>query len=917
MKKIWILLIILFVSLGNIVAQGLPFIRNFTAEEYKGHSQNFDIITGEDGSVFVANFEGLLYYDNSDWRIIHTPGITRITAVFRDSKNNIWTGGYNFLGHIVVNEKGELGLNTLDPKSFKGEITWIWEKNENIYFLSSNNNIYKVTGKSCELQPNEKVPSDGFTTLGAKSHVNQVQQLEDGLIALATNGEGVIILDEKGNELLSITEENGLCSNNVAHITYNKMGQIWGATDNGVFAIDFPSCYSRFTQYEGIRGEVLSLYKYDNVMYAGTLSGVYKKEGMKFVPIPEICYTCWQILPMSNHLLFATMDGIYRIDKNKKVKQLTSSSTLSLMDDGENFYSGEMDGVYYNTADGKRQKLNDIEKVVKILRDKTDNIWLQTIYGKIWKGRNNNFVSYTSDRIHEEVATLVPYNGNVKPILANANKPFKYPLYSFNDNDNTLWLTNNKGRMLYAFKENSIDEKATEQLKPYSNFSFRALYDDGRYLWLGGKEGISIIDRSSKPILMKKKPQIYIRSIVIGQDSILWGGYGTNINLAELPSNDRHIDIRYGLNYPTIIGKPQYRYRINGGKWSAWDYDVLAELYNQPYGRNIFEVQGRDIWGRYSEITRLTYTFEHPLYMRWYMILLYIIIIVLAVYLQQKFRVIKLEKDKLRLENIVKERTSEVVRLEKMATVGKLTQGLIDRILNPLNYINNFAKLSVGLVKDVEENIEDEKEHMDKENYEDTVDVLNMIKGNLEKVGEHGANTSRTLKTMEEMLKDRSGNMTKMDLTNMLRQDHDMLLKYYEEKISQYRINIKFDLPSEPIYINGNAEQLSKSIMSLLGNSIYAITKKYDKGVFSPELSLSLESKGKEAFIRVYDNGTGINENILPKIFDPFFTTKTTAEASGVGLYLSKEIAQNHGGDITVRSEIAKYTEFTIILPTL
>ena len=48
-----------------------------------------------------------------------------------------------------------------------------------------------------------------------------------------------------------------------------------------------------------------------------------------------------------------------------------------------------------------------------------------------------------------------------------------------------------------------------------------------------------------------------------------------------------------------------------------------------------------------------------------------------------------------------------------MATVGKLTQGLIDRILNPLNYINNFAKLSEGLLKDVEANIEDEKEKMD------------------------------------------------------------------------------------------------------------------------------------------------------------------------------------------------------------
>ena len=74
-----------------------------------------------------------------------------------------------------------------------------------------------------------------------------------------------------------------------------------------------------------------------------------------------------------------------------------------------------------------------------------------------------------------------------------------------------------------------------------------------------------------------------------------------------------------------------------------------------------------------------------------------------------------------------------MVRLEKMATAGKLTQGLIDRILNPLNYINNFAKLSEGLVKDIKANVEDEKERMNEDNYEDTMDVLDMLSGNLQK----------------------------------------------------------------------------------------------------------------------------------------------------------------------------------------
>ena len=117
--------------------------------------------------------------------------------------------------------------------------------------------------------------------------------------------------------------------------------------------------------------------------------------------------------------------------------------------------------------------------------------------------------------------------------------------------------------------------------------------------------------------------------------------------------------------------------------------------------------------------------------------------------------------------------------------------------------------------------------------------------------------------------------------------------------------------------INGNAEQLSKTIMSLLGNAVYAVIKKCEKGGTSPEIALTQTTVGHLAEIHIHDNGTGISENILHKIFDPFFTTKTTGEASGVGLYLSKEIAQHHGGDITVKSEKGVYTEFTITIPTL
>ena len=74
-------------------AQGIPFIRNYTSEEYQGNNLNFDIETDEHGNIFLANFEGLMYYDHAQWRTIRTPGITRVTVVYRASTNVIWVGG--------------------------------------------------------------------------------------------------------------------------------------------------------------------------------------------------------------------------------------------------------------------------------------------------------------------------------------------------------------------------------------------------------------------------------------------------------------------------------------------------------------------------------------------------------------------------------------------------------------------------------------------------------------------------------------------------------------------------------------------------------------------------------------------------------------------------------------------------------
>ena len=931
-------------------AQGIPFFHNFPATEYKAHNKNFDIVAADDGTVYVANFEGLLYYDQASWRIIHTPGITRVTSLFLDSQGTLWTGGYNYIGFLATDDKGILYLKSIGGKhKVNGEVLQIWETGSDIRALVSDGSEYIVTDSTLTLTTRKPLTErlDMDTTLNA--YINQEVELGSQIKAVATNGEGVIITNKEGTELLRVSEGNGLCSDNVSKLAYNGHGLLWGATDNGIFAMAIPSVYTHFTAKEGLRGEVRSIETLGDDTYVGTQSGLFRLQGNRFISVKEITLACWQLKRQGGRLLAATINGLYAIHQDRKVDILTTAGTFSVLplDDGS-FLTGEIDGVYLKRNGGGRKKLWDIEKVVTLVKDNQGTLWMQNLYGGVWTAPQLSSLNpYKPDE--NEIHTLVSYKGKVMPIATNDTKPFPFPLFSYADDEGLLWLTDNKAHRLFAMQDSTQDERMSQLVYPLMDYSLCAMMRRGNQLWLGGDKGLCIVDDRHEDPAFTMKPRLRLRSVRLHGDSIIWGGYGPQPEeLPTLASNEHHIVFDYSIDNPSMLLATQYHTRMNGGNWSAWETLTFEEYSNLAYGDFHFEVQARDAYGRLSDIVDIYFRITPPLHMRWYMQLLYILLIAALIYAFMRYRLYRLEKDKHRLETVVQERTAdlieaqhELVRQEKMATVGKLTQGLIDRILNPLNYINNFSKLSESLVNDIKANIEDEKENITPDNYDDTMEVLNMLHANLQKVGEHGANTARVLKAMEEMLKDRTGGQVNMNLNDLLRHNEQMLHKYYEKEIAEHNINISFSLPADDIHIKGNGELLSMTIMGMLRNAIYAVVKKElrltaelrpqasdlppqtsdirpqtsDLPPYQPEVRLELKTSKGKAIITIHDNGIGIESSIIDRIFDPFFTTKTTGEASGVGLYISREIAQNHGGDITVTSVKGEYTEFTITLP--
>ena len=910
--------IIYHLSFSPAGAQGIPLIRNYTAAEYGGHNRCYDIETGEDGTVYVANFEGLLYYDRARWRMLYTPDISRVTVVYRDSKDIVWVGGFNFFARLQRRDNGELLMQQIGQGQFEGEVLEIFEDDGQLQFVATDNNIYKVDSKSASptvtlakrtnanFRPgiaSEVVSVEalkGNAEISILDDITQTEQIDGGLQVKVKKNNGLIITDDQGHELYTITEANGLCSNQVSYVAYDGHGMLWGATSHGIFAIEIPSVYSYLLDKDGLAGEVQAIAAFSGKIYVGGTNGLYSVASRKLTQIPEINNICWTLCHCGGNLLAATSSGIYRINPGGSVSRHTSNSTTAMLVDVDKVYAAEPDGVWLYQSDFRqRTKVSELPLVTDIRKDAKGNLFFQNVHGKT-EGTNPG----------------------------QAKQP--------------------------------VDDLPAYLLKPLSDIEIKAQYQHGDQVWIGGDEVLAIIDTDKQQLAkLTECRTLRFRSITMGSDSVLWGGYGTMPKkLPKLDSDEGNLHFYYALDYVPLSGKTLYRYRLNSNQWSAWSEKQDVEFLNLPHGLFTLSIQAQLANGELSEVTSIDFRIAYPLFMRWYMGLLYLICVAYIVWQLFRYRLKRLQRDKIKLEHIVEERTAdlrnaqhELIRQEKMATVGKLTEGLIDRILNPMNYIINFSKMSNDLLKDLKENIDNNKDSINPDDYEDTLDVLDMLTENLQNVDQYGQNTTRTLKAMEEMLKDRTGGYIDMDLQAVLQQDKEMLTNYFAKEIEQYHIQTAFNIPALQgdgglpqgdgglLPLHGNPDLLSKTIMSLLGNAVYAVVKKAQKvpvgQAYVPEITFTAsyplklqavattpgasapDAPASAYVLKIRDNGIGIEEKILSKIFDPFFTTKTTDEAAGVGLYLSREIIQNHGGDISVQSVKDEFTEFTITLPIL
>ncbi len=269
------------------------------------------------------------------------------------------------------------------------------------------------------------------------------------------------------------------------------------------------------------------------------------------------------------------------------------------------------------------------------------------------------------------------------------------------------------------------------------------------------------------------------------------------------------------------------------------------------------------------------------------------------------------------IQDLHKTRNQLVIQ-EKLASLGQLTSGIAHEIKNPLNFINNFSKLSKDIVEDLKTELNKPELQVPKEVQELITELTNDLQSNMNKIHTHGERANDIIIGMLQHSRGEAGQEEQVNINKYM--DIYSNLAFHSKRSASSAFNLVFDkqydISLEPITII--PQDVSRIILNIVTNACDAIQEKiqkYNIESYKPCIVLKTKKIADQVQICIRDNGLGIPDSVKEKIFNPFFTTKDTGHGTGLGLSLVHDIVTKHGGVVKVESQEGEFTEFIITLP--
>src|SRR6202041_2437219 len=195
-----------------------------------------------------------------------------------------------------------------------------------------------------------------------------------------------------------------------------------------------------------------------------------------------------------------------------------------------------------------------------------------------------------------------------------------------------------------------------------------------------------------------------------------------------------------------------------------------------------------------------------------------------------------------------------------------LTAGIAHEIKNPLNFVNNFSALSAELIDELNEVLKPAP--LDDKIREEIDELTHMLKGNLEKVVQHGKRADSIVKNMLLHSREGSGEHRPADINAIVEESLNLAYHGARAEKSGFNITLQRDFDPSAGMIDLYPQEITRVFLNLISNGFYAAAKRKEAGGdgFEPTLRATTKDLGIKDKIRMPDTGTGIPRDVREKV---------------------------------------------------
>lgn len=801
-------------------------------------------------------------YKNDDRDEKSLPG-NYVKDILRDSSGNLWVGTDN--GLAKYNEQTE-NFATYKNKIYdktslvNDEVFSIQEDESGLIWVGTYAGI-SMFDPNTNIEHYKKDPFDENSI--SDNSIHGIYEDKDGLLWVGTNSKGVNVINRKNynvKHLNKTSKDYPISDDNINDIV-GIDNKIFIATKNGLNEVDKDlKTINIYNTEDGICNNNITALFADSKknVWIGTANGisVLNTNTNEIIDITDIL-TNHNIEDQYIKVIYEDSKGNYWVGcfiDGGLVKIDPNKRTI------ENYRNKKEDKTSISS--------NNIRSIVE---DKNGNLYIGTSYGLNKLNESNN----TFERYSEKDGLS---NNTVYGLLV--------------DDNNNLWASTNLG--ISKLDTNTMTFETFNIIDGFqgNEFNGRAYYKNkSGELFFGGINGLNIF----RPNDINRSR--YVPTVIFDEFKVNGKVY-KDINNQEFKYNENTINISVFISNYKNTKNIQYMYKLEGVS-DSWD---ISRSNNINYsdlapGTYTLKIKARIYSGKVSDESAVKFIIKPPIWKSKAAILIYLIIITIVIY-----RTINSVK---RLDNLVKNKTLQLTK--EMEKNDKLLKKVIELEKRKNNYFVNLShelRTPLNVISSTEQ----------------LVTELNKSKDGIGKSKLNGCmqvvrrNTKRLLNLINNIIdtaKIESGsyqlNIREHDIVYIVEEATLSLKDYIERK----GIELIIDPEMEEKIIKCDEHEIERCIVNLVSNA----------AKFTPEggtIEVTIEDLDEKVKIIVKDTGIGIDKKYHDSIFNRFNQVidqgAESKGGSGLGLTITKQIIDMHGGQISVESELGKGCKFIIIL---